>query len=64
MFFFQLEIIIDVFVRGFVRLKKIKKSEKNSEVGQAPTRICLFLGNLVFLVFFTVHVCKKNEKNG
>ena len=30
--FFQFEIIITVF-KGFVKLKKIKKSDKNSEVG-------------------------------
>ena len=34
---------------GFVKLKKIQKSEKNLEVGEAPTRILIFFRN--FCVF-------------
>ena len=54
--------------KGFCQIeknKKSKKSDKNSEVGQAPTRICLWFGNVVFSVFFLLYMLpKRNKKNG
>ena len=45
-----------IYWRGFVNLKKIQKSVKNSEVGgwvgHVPTRIIFFFGNCVFFCFF------------
>ena len=54
--FFQSEIIINVLVRGLVKLEKIQKSEKNSdwpdELGlDPPTHFRVFLG---FLDFFNL----------
>ena len=56
--------------RGFVKLKKIQKSEKNSEVAgwvKPQLKFTFFLEILRFFVFFVllfviVHVSKKNEK--
>ena len=51
-------------LRGFVKLKKIQKSEKNSGSGWVgPTRILFFTGNVVLCaVFVVLHVSKKNSK--
>ena len=55
-------------IKGFFKLKKIKKSEKNSKVGgwvgSSPYSDFFFLGNVFFLCFFVlffvvVHVSKK-----
>ena len=50
-------------VRGFVKLKKIQKSEKNSEVGawvKPQLGFLFFLKYCVFCdIFFVVHVSKK-----
>ena len=47
-----------LILRGFVKFEKIQKSEKNSEVGgwvcQAPTRLLIFFGNVVFFCLFCV----------
>ena len=59
-------------LRGFVKLKKFKKSEKNSEVGgwvKPQLGFEFFWGNSVFLVFFCVVFMfpifsQKNKKNG
>ena len=57
-------------LRGFVKLKQIQKSEKNSEVGQVPTRICILFGKFrfyvcLFVLFSCFHVlirwCKEND---
>ena len=53
-------------LRGFVKLKKIKKIQEklgSGWIGQAPARI-FFSGNIMFfsfflVVFFVVHVSKK-----
>ena len=57
-----------VCLKGFVKLKKIQKFEKNSRVdgrvGQAPTRILLFFWKLcVFCVFCSVGFCCTCFKN-
>ena len=48
-------------IRGFVKLKKIQKSEKNSEVGGwvKPQLGFLFFGGFFFCVFFVLFSCSK-----
>ena len=50
--------VIALFLRGFVKLKKFRKSEKNSEMGGwvKPQLIILFL-ILCYFVFFFVFFC-------
>ena len=56
------------YLKGFVKLKKIQKSEKNSEVGgwvKPQFEFVFFLEILCFSVlFFAVHVSKKKNRMG
>ena len=57
-------------IRGFVKLKKIQKSEKKSEVGesvgQAPTQICFFgnfaLSRVVLCCYLLLYMFPKKKK--
>ena len=56
------------WIRGFVKLKKNPKSEKNSEVGgwvfPAPTRILMFWGKFcVFCVVFMFTIVSKKKSD-
>ena len=48
-------------IRGFVKLKKIREKLGSGWVGQAPTRISIFLEILCFFVlFFSLYMFPKN----
>ena len=70
MFFSDFWIFFNLTIplRDFVKLKKFQKSEKNLKVGGwvKPQPGFLLILNIVFfcIVFFDVHVSKKNKKNG
>ena len=53
-----MDLVVDPFVRGFVKLKKIQKSLKNSEVGGwvKPQLESVFLGGNFVLFFVVTHV--------
>ena len=64
--FFYFAFIINVLVRGFIKLKKIKNSEKNLEVGGwvKPQLGFSFFGEILcfFFFFFFLHVSKTKLK--
>ena len=68
-YFFHFEIIINVLVRGFLKLEKIKKSEKNSEVvGWVKPQLGFFFGGgggiLWGFFFFLLYMFPKSLKIG
>ena len=62
-FFFQFEIIINTLVRGYVKLKKIQKSEKNWEVGGwVEPQLGFLFFSIFFLVFCVVFIFSNVSK--
>ena len=51
-----------LWVKGFCQVKKIKKSEKNSDVGESSRKTEFFFGNYVFFLFvFLLYMFQKKK---